>query len=261
MLRAKIAFYLDNIETPIGIAISLTIGCLVLISSGIFVAETYTISAAIRHILEIIDTAILLLFTIEYLLRFWCAENKFKYFFSLYSIIDLVAILPVFLGATDIKFIRLLRWFRLLRLVRLLGDKTLIGRISSEDGAILTRILFTLFAIVFIFSGIIYQIEHPINPTEFKTFVDAFYFSIVTMTTVGYGDIAPTSQMGRLTTILMVLTGIALIPVQIGELIRRLVKTTNQVEFPCSNCGHSTHESDAKFCKVCGTELKKHQSS
>lgn len=255
MLREKIAYYLDDLETPIGEAITAAIALLVLLSSAIFVAETYAMPDSLRHALDLIDNGILAIFVVEYLLRLWCAEQKLKYFFSLYAAIDLVAILPFFLGASDIKFIRIFRWFRILRLIRLLSKKSWLGRFVNEDRLILARILFTLFAIIFVYSGLIYQIEHTNNPKGFHTFLDAFYFSVVTMTTVGFGDVIPTSQAGRLLTVLMVLTGIALIPVQLGELFKRLVKTSNQVEIPCHDCGLATHDVDAQFCKVCGAKL------
>ena len=257
LIKEKISFYLEDIETPVGRTINLLITGLVLLSSGIFVAETYPISAVLRTRLEAIDTTILLLFVAEYLVRFWCTENKLKYFFSLYPLIDLVAILPFFLGAIDISFIRIFRWFRILRLIRFIEGKTLFGRISSEDSAIFTRILFTLFAIIFVYSGLIYQVEHPVNSKSFKTFLDAVYFSVVTMTTVGFGDVTPISEAGRLLTVLMILTGIALIPWQLGDLIKRLVKTANQVETLCPDCGLTFHDADAQFCKLCGTPLKR----
>ncbi|MCG6133763.1 MAG: potassium channel family protein [Nostoc sp. LLA-1] len=253
--RQETEFYLKDLETPTGKAINLTLAALVLLSSGIFVAETYNIPDAIRFQLDVIDTIIVIIFAGEYVLRLWSSENKFKYIFSFYSIIDLIAILPFFLGAVDIRFIRLLRWFRILRLIRLIDKKFLFGTITTEDGVIFAQILFTLFAIIFVYSGLIYQVEHPVNPHVFATFLDAFYFSVVTMTTVGFGDVTPISELGRLLTVLMILTGVALIPWQVGDLIKRLVKTANQVEIVCSGCGLKFHDVDAGFCKRCGAKL------
>jgi len=248
-------FYLTDLETTVGKIISLTIAALIFISSGIFVAETYDLPGYIRLQLDLVDKVILGIFALEYGLRLWSAKDKIKYIFSLYGIIDLMAILPFFIGVVDISFIRLLRWFRILRLIRFIDRKFPNSQISNEDSAIFIRILFTLFAIVFVFSGLIYQVEHPVNSQVFRTFFDAFYFSIVTMTTVGFGDVTPTSGLGRLLTALMILTGIALIPWQIGDLIKRFVKTANQVETVCSVCGLSFHDLDARFCKKCGTRL------
>ena len=261
MLRQKISFYLDDLATPIGKSINIAIALLVLASATSFVAQTYPIAEIIRHRLTLLDDLILGVFVLEYFLRLWCAEQKLKYLFSLYAIVDLLAVLPFFLGAIDVTFIRLLRWFRILRLIRLVESRSLFAN-KTEDIAILFRILFTLFAIVFVFSGLIYQIEHLSNP-KLNNFLDAFYFSIFTMTTVGYGDVMPISDAGKLTTVLMVLTGIALIPVQLGELFKRLIKTANQgdranditKEIVCSGCSLSFHDVDAHFCKVCGTKL------
>jgi voltage-gated potassium channel len=247
--------YSEDIETPVGRGINLTIGILVLVSSGIFVAQTYPISETVRTNLNLLDNGILFIFAIEYLLRFWCADNKRQHFFSLYSLIDFIAIVPFFGISADTSFLRILRWFRFLRLIRLLGNKTFLGRRSHEDSIVFARIIFTLLAIVFVFSGLIYQVEHPVNPSSFKTFLDAFYFSIFTMTTVGYGDVTPVSESGRLLTVLMVLIGIALIPVQLGDLFKRLVKTANHVDIPCAQCGLSMHDPDANYCKNCGTVL------
>jgi voltage-gated potassium channel len=253
--REKAAFYLNDLETPVGKVINLTITGFVLLSSSIFVAETYDLPKDIRQYLSVLDTGILFIFVVEYALRLWSSERKIQYIFSLYSIIDLMAVLPFLVGIGNVGFIRLLRWFRILRLIRFIDKKYLFGA-SNEDSLIFARILFTLFAIIFVYSGLIYQFEHPVNPDVFKTFFDAFYFSVVTMTTVGFGDVTPVSEFGRLLTVLMILTGIALIPWQIGDLIKRLVKTSNQVETVCLGCGLAFHDVDALFCKRCGTNLK-----
>lgn len=256
LLQQKIRFYLEDIETPLGKTINLFITGLVLVSSGIFVVETYDIAPAIRAKLDILDVLILSVFSVEYVVRLWVAERKFKHIFSLYSLIDLMAILPFLLGAVDIRFIRIFRWFRILRLIRFIEGRTIFGYVSRDDVVIFTRILFTLFTIIFVYSGLIYQVEHPANPDKFRTFLDAVYFSVATMTTVGFGDITPISEVGRLLTVLMILTGIALIPWQLGDLIKRLVKTANQVEIQCLGCGLPFHDADAQFCKRCGDRLQ-----
>ncbi|QSJ16575.1 potassium channel family protein [Nostoc sp. UHCC 0702] len=258
--RKQTQIYLTDLETPVGKTINLVIAGLVLLSSGIFVAETYNIPDAVRFQLDVIDTTILIIFAVEYVIRLWSAENKLKYIFSFYAIVDLMAMLPYFIGLVDISFIRILRWFRILRLIRFIDKRFLLAGITSEDTVIFTRILFTLFAIIFVYSGLIYQVEHPVNAKVYSTFLDAFYFSVVTMTTVGFGDITPISELGRLLTVLMILTGVALVPWQVGDLIKRLVKNTNQVETVCSGCGLAFHDADAGFCKRCGTKLSINKS-
>jgi len=247
--------YWGDQDTPESRWVNLLVAALVFCSSTFFVVETYPVPPEVRLGLERVDRLILGLFVVEYLLRLAAAPQKLRYVFSLYSLIDLLAILPFFAGLTDIRFIRLLRWFRILRLLRLVEGKTLFGQVISADSRILLRIFFTLFAIVFVYSGLIYQVEHPVNPGAFATFLDAFYFSVVTMTTVGFGDLTPTSELGRLLTVLMILTGIALIPWQVGELIKQLVKSGNSVQWACPGCGLSQHDGDAQFCKRCGTLL------
>lgn len=258
LIRKKIACYLGDIETPIGQRINLFILVLILLSSVIFVAETYPISTSVRTSLDTIDALIVIIFIIEYFLRLWCSDSKIQFILSPFSIIDLLAILPSILGvAANLRFLRIFRWFRLLRLIRFIKFKIFFLKINTEDGVIFARILFTLFTILFIYSGLIYQVEHRVNPEAFETFLDAFYFSVVTMTTVGFGDVTPVSEGGRLLTVLMILTGIALIPWQLGDLIKQLVKTANQVENTCSVCRLPFHDKDAQFCKICGTKLEK----
>lgn len=254
-IRKNLRLYLEDLETLQGQRLSFLILTLVSISCVIFVVETYTIPSNVRTLLTLIDKIILLCFTLEYGLRFWCAEHKRTYLFSLYSFLDLLSIVPFFFGL-DFRFIRLLRWFRVLRLVRFFQGHTIIGYLSSEDTWILTRIGFTLFSIIFIYSGLIYQFEHPVNLENFAHFLDAVYFSVVTMSTVGFGDLTPITDSGRLLTVFMILTGIALIPWQIGELIRYLVKASARRSITCLSCQTALHESDAKYCRICGTQLQ-----
>ena len=254
-LREKTAFYLEDIETSLGLAINLIVLGLILLSSGIFVAQTYPLSPQLATSFHTLDLIILVIFTIEYFLRFWSAENRRKFFFSIFSIIDLVAILPLLLGVMDFRFIRVFRWFRILRVIRFWRLETKLFRIQTQDGIIFARIFLTLFSLIFVYAGLIYQVEHQINGKGLKNFFDAFYFVVVTMTTVGYGDVTPLSEAGRAMTLLMILTGVLFIPWQLSELIKQVLKTVNLVEKECFTCGLSRHDPDAKFCKRCGAIL------
>lgn len=255
LLTDKIAFYLEDLEHPVGRIINLAIAGLVVVSTGIFVADTYPLTPDLRALLINVDSIILAVFAIEYMVRLMVAPDKFKYIFSFYSFIDLITILPVLTGVTDFSFVRILRWFRILRLLRFIEGKSVFGNLDREDSSIVTRIVFTIFSIIFIYSGLIYQVEHPVNPDRFATFFDAVYFAVVTMTTVGFGDLTPISELGKLMTVLMILTGIALIPWQIGDLIKQLAKSGSTVTTNCPRCQLSSHDADASFCKRCGTKI------
>ncbi|EAZ92598.1 ion transporter [Crocosphaera chwakensis] len=254
-IKEKISYYLDNFNSPIGIAVNLAILGLILLSSGIFVIETYPLPESSLTFLAKLDNVILYLFTFEYLIRLWCAKSKTKFIFSLFSFIDLLSILPLFIGFVDIRFIRILRWFRILRLLRLIKFETSLFRVKSEDGVVLVRIFLILFSLIFIYSGAIYQVEHYSNPEVFKTFFDALYFSVVTMTTVGFGDVIPLSEAGRILTVMMIFSGILLIPWQLGILTQKFLQNSQQGDQNCSHCGLKFHDRDANFCKICGTKL------
>ena len=255
-LRRKVAFYLEDINTKIGLLLDLIILGLILLSSAIFVIETYPISNHLATILATVDILILIAFTVEYILRLWSAEKPQKYLFSFFGFIDLISILPLILGWIDIRFLRVFRWFRVLRIVRFWRiERRLLG-IQAEDSIVFVRIFLTLFTLIFVYAGLIYQVEHQVNSDRLHNFFDAFYFVVVTMTTVGYGDVTPLSQAGRVMTLLMIFTGVLFIPWQLSELIGQVVKTSSLVEQKCSNCNLSRHDPDALFCKQCGTKLK-----
>ncbi len=130
-LRKQIAFYFKDTETKVGLWFDLIVLGLILLSCFIFVAQTYPIGERLKFNLEILDFLILIAFTFEYILRVWSAEHRKQYLFSFFGIIDLISILPLFIGWIDIRFIRVFRWFRILRIVRfwriekrILGFKT-----------------------------------------------------------------------------------------------------------------------------------------
>lgn len=255
-LREKVNFYLETDQSKIGVAINVIIMVLILVFSTFFVIETFPLNDDGRQALKLGNRIILGLFSIEYCLRLWSAENRIAYLFNIFSLIDLFAILPLWFGFFDARLIQIFRWFRLLRFLRFFwGDQRFKVWISPR-AVIFARTVFTLFAIVFIYSGFIYQFEHFQNPQQFQTFLDSFYFSVVTMTTVGFGDIAPISSQGRLFTVLMIMTGVTLVPWQVGDLIRELASPmVMNSQINCPHCSLGKHDTDALFCKRCGTSL------
>ena len=250
-LRTAVRAELEEAETALGLWLNGAIATLILLSAGIFVAETYPLPAAVMTGLRLADYFILGIFSVEYLARLWVAERPLRHFFSPYALIDLVAILPLLAGWFDTRSLRLIRWLRILKLARFLEEERWLGR----EGLLIARIVFSLFAIIFIYSGAIYQVEHRSAPEVFTTFLDAVYFAIVTMTTVGYGDVTPVSEVGRGLTLMMIVTGIALIPSQIGQLILTINQLQSEQQISCDRCGLTGHEGDALYCRRCGTRL------
>ncbi|MEL6354315.1 MAG: ion transporter [Cyanobacteria bacterium J06627_28] len=254
-LREQVREAFDEGKAGVGLWVNGAIAVLILLSAILFALRTYPLPDTVQLSVKIADQIILTLFTLEYFIRLWSAKKPLRFIFSLYGLIDLLAILPFLLGALDIRFLRLIRWLRILRLARFFEQKTWFGRLNGSEGLIFGRILFTLFSIIFIYSGAIYQAEHETNGENFGTFLDAVYFAVVTMTTVGFGDITPVSEAGRGLTIAMILTGIALIPTQVGNFIQQFTKVQNSVRVTCPSCELLGHEDDAQFCRRCGTKL------
>jgi len=254
-IREKVDHILNECTTLPGQIFEVFISLLVCIMSMIFIAETYPLPEDLYHNLTRIETGITFFFLIEYLVRWWSKKCSLKYLFTPMAIIDLLAILPLFLP-THFQFVRLLRLFRILRLVRFFQSNKLIFKKLTDYHISLIRILFSLFCIVFVSAGLIYDVENDIHNTHFKTFFDAVYFAIVTLSTVGFGDLTPLSFLGRTITLLMIVTGAIVIPWQVSDFLREIVATTSKSETECKQCHLAYHDSDAKFCKSCGKKLK-----
>ena len=147
-----------------------------------------------------------------------------------------MAILPLILGFVEIGFLRIFRVFRILRLIRFMKRKYLFGRLTNEEEYIGANLLFTIFAIIFVSSGLMYQIESPINP-DINTFFDSTYYMVISLTTVGFGDITPVSTQGRAITLLAIAAGIIFVPIQISTFFKKIID---------GNCTMLSHLSDLR---------------
>jgi voltage-gated potassium channel len=197
------------------------------------------------------------MFIIEYALRLWVAKNRVRHIFKLYSIIDLLAIIPGVIFARQAHFavLRILRVLRVLRLIRFLETQDFFFGTITSLHLYIARVLFTLVTIPFTAAGFVYYAERLHPDTQIHTFFDAFYYSVVALTTVGFGDIVPLTTAGRSVTILMIAAGIVFIPWQVKDLIAHFV-TTQKNNIDDAPCALDYHDSDAKFCKQCGTPLE-----
>jgi len=258
-LREKIQFYLIDCKTLPGKLIDIAILLLNFLFIGIFILETYPISQSTKNTLWILELTIVGFFIIEYLARLYGAEKRIKHIFSIFGIIDLITIIPTIsliiipvqtinLGA--IKIMRIFKVFRIFRFLRFTQDPYFFfGKITTHLLKVV-QLIFIILTIFFISSGLFWQVENSINPNV-ETFGDAFYFTVVALTTVGFGDILPISEAGRIVTILMILSGIVLIPWQASKIIREWINS-NKKRVICKKCGLTYHDRDASHCKSCG---------
>nr|MDQ3395185.1 ion transporter [Bacteroidota bacterium] len=213
-------------------------------------------------ILRFLEYTFTVLFTIEYLLRVWTVKKKLGYLFSFLGIIDFLAIIPTYLGfflvgsqyLLVIRTIRLLRVFRIFKLAQFMGEaETLKTALNSGKHKILVFLLSVL-SLTTIMGTLMYLIEGEEN--GFTSIPISIYWAIITLTTVGYGDIAPVTALGRAFASLIMITGYSIIAVPTGIVTAELTKASQIRDLKkCAQCGKMDHEKKASFCSNCGVKL------
>ena len=214
------------------------------------------------NILYIIEWIFTILFTIEYCLRIYSIKRPILYIKSFFGIIDLLSIIPtyisIFLPASRylivIRILRVLRIFRILKLMLYIGEANLLIDALKSARRKIVVFLFFILTIVTIIGSVMYLVEGESN--GFTSIPRSIYWAIVTITTVGYGDISPQTELGRLFASIAMIIGYATIAVPTGIISAEyssMKKKFNNIV--CKDCANENHEDDAEFCKLCGTKL------
>ena len=209
------------------------IQCLILLSIVTFSIETIpNLKPETRNILYSIEVFCVIIFSIEYLLRIYVADSKPKFIFSFFGIIDLLAILPFYLSfGVDLRSLRALRFLRLFRILKLVRyNRAMIhftSAIKSAKEEILLFLFITLILIYFSSVGI-YYFENEAQPEHFSSIFDSLWWAIVTLTTVGYGDVYPITVGGKVFTFFILLIGLGIVAIPTGIISSALTKSVDK---------------------------------
>jgi len=207
-------------------------------------------------------------FTIEYVARLWCVASKKKYALSFFGLIDLFSVIPTYLSLlipgievlADVRILRVVRVFRILKLVQYMGEAEVLVATLKASRFKIAVFLITVMSIAVVIGSMIYLIEGPEN--GFTSIPRGLYWSIVTLTTVGYGDVTPQTGLGQALAAILMVLGYALIAVPTGLFSAEFVqqnashrKILNAPVQSCPGCGSLEKDHQAGYCRYCGQRL------
>lgn len=252
-------------DTPSGKAFDvLLIMCIVGSVLAVVMESVNSIRADYGQLLTIVEWIFTLLFSTEYLLRLLSVGRPAKYASSFFGVVDLLAVIPTYLSLLlpgahyllVIRVLRILRIFRILKLVQYLSEARMLTQALRASSRKITVFLFAVLTMVIIFGSFMYVIEGEAN--GFTSIPRSIYWAIVTMTTVGYGDISPQTNLGQVVASLVMVLGYGIIAVPTGIVTvgmgQAFSKKTVSTQ-ACPECGADGHDSDAVHCKFCGSKL------
>lgn len=267
-LKHRLYIIIFESNTPLGKAFDVALLWAIVLSILLVIVESMRgLPPLAKDIFTVLEYVFTFFFTVEWLCRLYCAQNRLKYIFSFFGIIDLLATLPLYLGwfFQSARYLMVMRTFRLVRVFRVFklfsfleeGDNLLRSlRISFPK-----IMVFFLFVVVMVISigTLMYMIEGDLSNTPFTDIPTSIYWAIVTMTTVGYGDIAPVTPAGRFLSAIVMLLGYTIMAVPTGIVSAQFItdqKNKNEKEKPkCPECGCPLPKK-AFYCPHCGKDLQ-----
>ena len=221
------------------------------------------ISARYGRMLLVAEWFFTILFTIEYVLRVWSSPRPLAYLRSFYGLIDLLAIAPSYLAIlfpsgrffVSLRVLRVARVFRILKLAQYVQEASILAQALRASRHKITVFITTVLSVVVVVGSLMYLIEGP--ESGFTSIPQGIYWAIVTMTTVGYGDVTPQSVLGKLLASALMIVGYGVIAVPTGIVTLELDRASrgSRRARECPGCGSTRNDPDAGYCKYCGTQL------
>jgi voltage-gated potassium channel len=281
-LRARLYDIIFESDTDAGRRFDIALVGAILLSILVVVLDSVpSISARYDGVMNALEWGFTLLFTFEYLVRLWCVRRPLRYATSFYGIIDVLSVLPTYFSLLvpgsalllDIRILRLLRVFRIFKLTLYVEEFTRLGEALLASRRKILVFLSAVLMAVLVLGTVMYVVEGPRN--GYTSIPVSMYWAIVTMTTVGYGDITPHTNLGKLIASFMMLLGWGVLAVPTGIVTaemttqgmarRALERVARRAQGraaarACSACGSRGHEPEARFCKDCGAALAEQQA-
>ncbi len=265
--RLKLYVVIFEADTTAGKVFDVGLIFVILASVAVVMAESIeNVRVGYGNLLAIAEWVFTGLFTVEYLLRLSCVGRPARYATSFFGIIDLLAVIPTYVSVLFpgaqfllvIRLVRILRVFRVLKLVHYISEADVLMAALRNSQRKITIFVFAVLTLVVILGSLMYLIEGTAN--GFTSIPRGVYWAIVTLTTVGYGDISPQTNLGQALAAMVMITGYAIIAVPTGIVtseITRLARSEHRDESPlCPSCARGGHDEDAAYCKNCGGRLK-----
>jgi len=261
--RASLHEIIFGTDTPAGKTFDVVLIISILLSVAAVTLESIT-SVGQRYgaVLRAAEWAFTIVFTIEYVLRLIVAPRPIRYARSFFGVVDLLAIMPTYMSLifpggqalASVRALRLLRVFRVLKLAHFIKEASVLMRALRASSGKITVFLLTVFTLVTILGSLMYLVEGPAS--GFTSIPRGVYWAIVTLTTVGYGDITPITAPGQLIAAMVMIMGYGIIAVPTGIVTAELTVAAHmRSAATCRNCGSTGHETDAHHCKFCGSAL------
>lgn len=252
-------------DTPMGKLFDVVLLVAILLSVLAVILETVAeIRKNYEALLNVLEWTFTVIFSLEYILRIWLVKKPWKYIFSFMGMVDLLSTIPTYISLfiagpqylLVIRTVRLLRVFRVLKLTRYLSEANALKNALRQSAAKITVFIGGVIVLVLILGSLMFIIEGPEN--GFTSIPASMYWTIVTITTVGYGDITPATTLGQTIASIVMLLGYGIIAVPTGIVTAEMAFSKKNQKIStqsCMSCAQEGHDPDAKHCKFCGEEL------